>query len=315
MTKVRVCSVCGQRLDEGERRCPYCGGRPRGSHGWAWAILFCVLAGIGSGAAWWWAERNAKGNGQVTVTDEFAAAARRYTALQPFSEGLAAVRGQNGKWGYMDLRGREVIAPAYDHAAPFTAGVAQVKSGRHINYIDTAGMQVPGMRRRALPRVDRGYRVFTVDGAVPMMGIADSTGAIVVDALYDSLTYVSQGLAVAVVRYDSLPGTPDLEAALADPLPTLDDNDLDRPVYYATDSAITARMVRRELYGYVDMTGRSTFAAGTVDRAARQRQLMHRWRMRNDTLRRLDDERLRRIEARRQQTLRDSLDAVLDAYL
>lgn len=60
--------------------------------------------------------------GVITYTEHISP---RYEAAQPFSEGLAAVR-QNGKWGYIDTDGKQVIPCQYDLAYEFNEGYAIV---------------------------------------------------------------------------------------------------------------------------------------------------------------------------------------------
>ena len=52
-----------------------------------------------------------------------------------FSEGLANVK-INGKWGYINTKGEEVIPCQYDAANPFSEGVAVVIIGKKWKYID-----------------------------------------------------------------------------------------------------------------------------------------------------------------------------------
>ena len=49
----------------------------------------------------------------------------KYDAGRNFSEGLALVN-LNGKWGYVDKIGREVIPFKYDKAYDFSNGLARV---------------------------------------------------------------------------------------------------------------------------------------------------------------------------------------------
>lgn len=63
-----------------------------------------------------------------------------------FSEGLGAVRGQNGKWGFIDSYGVEVIPCVYernklvlDDAPLFSEGLACVSKRGRIRYIDKNG--------------------------------------------------------------------------------------------------------------------------------------------------------------------------------
>lgn len=55
-----------------------------------------------------------------------------------FSEGLAPVK-KGGKWGYIDLNGRNVIACEFDSAGSFNGGLALVKKNNKYGYIDTNG--------------------------------------------------------------------------------------------------------------------------------------------------------------------------------
>lgn len=48
------------------------------------------------------------------------------TLVKYFSEGLAAYRDENGKWGYIDKKGKTVIVPQYTDAFPFSDGLAFV---------------------------------------------------------------------------------------------------------------------------------------------------------------------------------------------
>ena len=58
-------------------------------------------------------------DGRTVITTDFMQA-------QAFSEGLAAVRSVNGKWGYIDKHGSVVITPQFVSAGPFSEGLACV---------------------------------------------------------------------------------------------------------------------------------------------------------------------------------------------
>lgn len=62
--------------------------------------------------------------------------------IAPYSEGLAAFRFPNGKYGYLDPKGDTAIAPTYDEAASFQEGLAAVKVGGKWGFIDTKGNMV-----------------------------------------------------------------------------------------------------------------------------------------------------------------------------
>jgi len=66
-----------------------------------------------------------------------------YRQANPFSEGLAAVQDNDGRWGFIDKQGHVVIPFIYDHALSFSEGFAAVmkwhENQPHWGYIDTNG--------------------------------------------------------------------------------------------------------------------------------------------------------------------------------
>jgi len=73
--------------------------------------------------------------GQVIVTPAF-------NEVKAFSEGLAAVRDQNGKVGYIDTHGKIVVQAIFDEADPFHSEKAGVKIGRKWGFINKAGQVI-----------------------------------------------------------------------------------------------------------------------------------------------------------------------------
>ena len=79
----------------------------------------------------------------------------QYTNCHDFTEELAAVNFSNqyqledalesgrivtvGKWGYINKSGKIVIEPMFEMAYPFNGGVARVKIGEKVGYINKAG--------------------------------------------------------------------------------------------------------------------------------------------------------------------------------
>ncbi|MBQ7219495.1 MAG: WG repeat-containing protein [Synergistaceae bacterium] len=66
---------------------------------------------------------------------------RFFTNGLPFSEGLAAVQS-GGQWGYIDLMGNYVIAPAFQRAGSFSDGLAPAMSKGLWGYINVRGVFV-----------------------------------------------------------------------------------------------------------------------------------------------------------------------------
>ena len=65
----------------------------------------------------------------------------KYDYVFAFSEGLATVK-LNGKWGFINTSGEEVIPLKYDEATYFTNGKAQVKLNGREFYIDKNGNEI-----------------------------------------------------------------------------------------------------------------------------------------------------------------------------
>jgi hypothetical protein len=65
----------------------------------------------------------------------------RYDYVDVFFEGLARV-GLNGKEGFVDKMGNEVIPLIYDQVSFFSEGLAKVRIGRYIGFIDKSGNEV-----------------------------------------------------------------------------------------------------------------------------------------------------------------------------
>lgn len=75
----------------------------------------------------------------------------KYEFFRPFSQGLAEARS-DGKYGFIDENGREIIPPTYDETSEFSEGLAAVKSGGKYGYINKSGEVV-------IPfRFDRAFR-------------------------------------------------------------------------------------------------------------------------------------------------------------
>lgn len=64
-----------------------------------------------------------------------------YDEAYAFAEGLAAVK-RDGKWGYINEDGKEVITCKYDHIFDFKDGVAFVQQGSEWKYIDKDGTEL-----------------------------------------------------------------------------------------------------------------------------------------------------------------------------
>ena len=113
-----------------------------------------------------------------------------YDELYSFSEGMAKV-AKNGKYGFIDQTGNEIVNLQYDYASSFSNGFAAVSQG---------GFWDP----------DAGY----VEGK---WGFIDKTGKVVVPIIYDNVCNFKEGLA-AVVEDDGKLGFVDTSGKVVIPL-------------------------------------------------------------------------------------------------
>ena len=67
---------------------------------------------------------------------------QKYETVRYFSEGMAAVQNQTGKWGFITTDGREVIACQYNHVWDFKEGLAGVGQNGKCGYINQQGEEV-----------------------------------------------------------------------------------------------------------------------------------------------------------------------------
>jgi len=91
-------------------------------------------------------------------------------------------------WGFIDSRGRTLIAPRFEAALPFCEDLAAVKREGRWGYIDRNGSDVIPIRYRAAQSFRNGVAI--VDTGLPdhPVGLIDSSGAWVTPPLFRSLS-------------------------------------------------------------------------------------------------------------------------------
>lgn len=117
-----------------------------------------------------------------------------YETVGDFSEELAAVPGKDGKYGYIDKKGKQVISHQFVNATPFNGGLALAKQKGFWGYINTKGKFVIS------PEFD-GARPFSEDlAAVSNMtmkwGYTDKKGNMAIPYTYYSAASFKSGHAV-----------------------------------------------------------------------------------------------------------------------
>jgi hypothetical protein len=126
----------------------------------------------------------------------------QYDRVGDFHEGLAAV-SKNRKWGFIDKRGKEVIALKYDWADSFSEGLVAVEKDGQWGFIDKTGKEVIALQynngahdfSEGLAAVDDGGRNIYLDKTGKE--VMDVSGHFAMDYAYS----FSEGLAVFAVRH------------------------------------------------------------------------------------------------------------------
>ena len=168
------CKECGHEVSDKASACPNCGcpitketivseepvKKSKGKLWFLLAILLCLL--IGGGYAYTKfcngsinpASKENDRDDFVELSPEFVKSIEKYDRLGIFSEGYAAVC-KNGKWGYINTKGEEVIPISIEAecVGRFSEGLAVVMcGGEDFEVINTAGESL-----FSLKIINRGY--------------------------------------------------------------------------------------------------------------------------------------------------------------
>jgi hypothetical protein len=192
---------------------------------------------------------------------------KKYESTGDFSEGLARVK-LNGKWGYIDKTGKEVIPLKYDHAGNFYEGLADVKLNDKWGYIDKTGKEVIPLKYDDAGNFDEGLAYVKMNGKY---GYIDKTGKEVTPFQYDGVGPFFQGL--APVRLNGKWGCIDKTGKEVIPLK------YDEALYFSEGLAYVKLNGK---YGYIDKTGKEVIPlkyddAGNFDEGLAMVKLNGKW--------------------------------------
>lgn len=131
----------------------------------------------------------------------------KYVVIEPFKEGLAPVTAVgerveyggeeaviDGKWGYIDTKGKEVIAPKYDEATGFVNGVAIVTLHNKEALISKTGKEITPFK---YDQISEFYEGLSIVKNNKLYGFIDNTGKEVVPVKFIAVKEFYEGLAVA----------------------------------------------------------------------------------------------------------------------
>lgn len=111
----------------------------------------------------------------------------KYESYGNFTEGVARVM-LNGKWGFINKTGEQVIPLQFHFTEEFANGRAIVRNEKDLHgAIDEQGNLVVGYRFPVLMNFERGYAKF---GDFKTWGLIDKQGAIVVPQIYIHIGHV-----------------------------------------------------------------------------------------------------------------------------
>lgn len=111
--------------------------------------------------------------------------ANRYEGIGQFKEGLAPIRIL-GKWGYVNPLDKIIINPSYETAGEFSNGAAIVKRNGKFGLLDKEGKVILPLRYDEVKR-DTNKFILTAD---KLRGLADEKGNVLIEPRFDLLEVI-----------------------------------------------------------------------------------------------------------------------------
>ncbi|MEQ9466183.1 MAG: WG repeat-containing protein [Ekhidna sp.] len=108
----------------------------------------------------------------------------RYERVRAFNEGMAPVLIR-GKWGFIDKSEALRIQPYYDEVEPFSDGASIVRLGNRMGLIDVNGKEVLELIWKSVYRLNSGN--YIVQDMEDRVGLVDGDGSFILRPAYDHL--------------------------------------------------------------------------------------------------------------------------------
>jgi hypothetical protein len=120
----------------------------------------------------------------------------RFDHAFPYSQGLACVQYYD-KWGFIDKNGQWIIKPRFNKAKPFSEGLACVKIGDKWGFIDKTGNLVIQPAYYAVSSFSDGFAVVYMNEKFRYI---DKMGNTVIDKAFDIAKPFTDGLASVIYK-------------------------------------------------------------------------------------------------------------------
>lgn len=119
----------------------------------------------------------------------------KYDHAYEFKEGVSQVK-KGEKWGVIDKNGKEIVKPKYDMIWSCDEGVIPFKKGKKWGLLDKKGKEVVKAKFDALYRCSEGYCVYQKgNDETGKFGFVDKKGKVVIKAKYEGAYWFKEGLA------------------------------------------------------------------------------------------------------------------------
>jgi hypothetical protein len=133
--------------------------------------------------------------------------ANRYDSLLHFSDERAGFK-LGDRWGSIDFNEHLLVQPNYDQVFPFEHNLSIVRMSEDYGLIDPFGKLVLSLEYDHIDRIQDNYLLYQNQ----KVGIADLTGQLILRTDYDSIVPISQNL--LIVEQDKRQGLLDFQGYL-----------------------------------------------------------------------------------------------------
>lgn len=126
--------------------------------------------------------------------------ANRYDGIGEFHDGLAPFKLLN-MWGFLNQKDQIVIQPSFESTENFSNQIAVVSRGNKYGLINTNGNVLLDLRYDSIRRLADGHFLITQQ---KLKGLADTQGRILIEPRFETLKPVGEGL--VIVKRDGMFG-------------------------------------------------------------------------------------------------------------